>query len=89
MAHDHGEKIHFCKECGYWEVANGRFSITNCKGCGKVLSSYASRLWLIDNVDSKFASIPKNKTHIYGLFGFADEKIYRKNKINKILKNIV
>jgi hypothetical protein len=70
MAHDHNEKIHTCEPCGYWHVANGRFEIIKCKGCGEELSTYSSRQWAIDNISPLFEGIPKERVWHFGLDGF-------------------
>lgn len=88
MAHDHSEKIHTCKKCGYWHVANGRFDTCNCKGCGKRIAGYASREWIIENIDKKFEKIPIDKVWKFGADGFVDNQIMlRRKKIEKLLNN--
>jgi len=66
--HDHTEKIHTCKKCGYWHVANGRFQTVNCPKCKDTLSCYASKHWIVENESAKFAQIPDNL--VLGQSGF-------------------
>jgi hypothetical protein len=70
MAHDHGEKIHWCQPCGYWKVAGGRFSTCECPKCHQTLNQYSSRKWIIDNIDKKFEAIPVEKTRNFSAKGF-------------------
>jgi len=58
--HDHNEKIHTCKKCGYWHVTNGRFETVNCPKCKDILGCYASKNWIIENESPKFSQIPNN-----------------------------
>ncbi len=68
--HDHGEKIHICKPCGYWHVANGRFQTWECPQCSKAIDTYSSRQWIIDNIDKNFEAIPKDKVRVFNAEGF-------------------
>ena len=69
MAHDHNEKIHTCKPCGYWHVAAHRFQIVECPQCESILSAYCSRKWAIENIDGKFENIPDKGLQL-GMDGF-------------------
>lgn len=73
MAHDHGEKIHWCKPCGYWHIANGRFDTCVCPRCNTKLYQYSSRQWIIDNIDKKYEQIPKEKVWHFGADGFVND----------------
>ena len=68
--HDHGEKIHTCKPCGYWHVAGGRFETWECPNCKAELITYSSRDWAIKEIDPIFEGIPKDKTRQFHAQGF-------------------
>jgi len=72
MAHDHNEKTHYCGSCGYWHIAT-RFEIWECPKCKKELTTYASKEWIINNVDKKFKKIPDDKIWNFGSEGFVND----------------
>lgn len=85
--HDHGEKIHTCKKCLYWHVANGRFEVHTCPNCGDKLGTYSSRDWIIENIDKRFEAIPKDKTMVFGLDGFINKRLVWIDDIRNPLEN--